>query len=55
MLPALQTLGNVIGGARYFGACGRCRAQFMSTHDRVAVDRVHSHVLYCERCSSEAK
>lgn len=45
--PQIQTLGNVIGGRRYFGACFACGSQFMSTHDRVVV---LGGVKYCVSC-----
>ena len=48
----LRTLGDLLGPLHYFGACAKCRRQFMSTHDRVYVDPRdgYSHVHYCDRC-----
>lgn len=38
-------LGNLIGGSSYFGQCGWCGRQFMSTHDRVWT--MGDHTMFC--------
>ena len=52
-----EHLGNVIGGARYFGSCPSCGSQHMSTHDRVFAVRVNGcgHAIYCGRCREAAE
>lgn len=47
--PALHALGDVLGPLRHLGACSRCRTQFMSTHERVAL--VDGATVCCERCA----
>jgi len=46
-MATLRTLGNVIGGSAYFGKCAGCGAQFMSTHDRVAIVNGQRFCLRC--------
>jgi hypothetical protein len=48
----LQTLGNLIGGSAHFGACPKCGAQHVSTHDRVQPNPKAPWVFFCARCAS---
>lgn len=42
-------LGDVLGSGRYLGYCGECRAQFVSTHERVV--RADGGRILCLRCA----
>lgn len=44
----LRALGDVLGSLLYLGHCHRCKQQFMSRHDRVAV--VDDQRI-CARCA----
>lgn len=44
----VDALGNILGSVRYLGSCIDCRAQFMSTSDRVVA---LGGCIYCERCA----
>lgn len=48
----VETLGNVIGGSSYFGACFWCGTQFVSTSDRLV--RIGT-LRACVRCATSAK
>lgn len=46
----LRNLGDVKGSLRYKGMCAVCGMQFMSDHDRVAVQE--SGRLICAKCAT---